>query len=81
MRKVDVRFSYSYAQIARVNPHLHFPTIQVKIMDINDHYPIFDSVSYEISIPENTSPGTDIISVSATDADDGDFGDITYKIA
>ena len=56
-------------------------TIQVKIMDINDHYPIFDSVSYEISIPENTSPGTDIISVSANDADDGDFGDITYKIA
>jgi len=54
---------------------------KVKIMDINDHYPLFESVSYEISIPENTSPGTDIISVSATDADDGDFGDITYKIA
>ena len=50
-------------------------------MDINDHWPMFESVSYEISIPENTSPGTDIISVTATDADDGDFGDITYKIA
>lgn len=49
-------------------------------MDINDHYPIFEPVSYSISIPENTSPGTDIISVSATDADDGEFGDITYKI-
>ena len=50
-------------------------------MDINDHWPMFESVSYEISIPENTSPGTDIISVTATDADDGDFGDIIYKIA
>lgn len=80
----EVAEEYSMSITARDHgidqQHFSLAEFKIVIMDINDHYPLFDPPSYAISILENTSPGTDIITVSATDADDGPFGDITYEI-
>lgn len=42
--------------------------------------PVFSQSSYEASVKENAPAGTHIITVNATDDDDGDFGKITYSL-
>ncbi len=49
---------------------VHVLQIQVSVLDINDNRPQFTQALYEVSIGENTAPGTDIITVTATDLDE-----------
>ena len=86
---IDFYFHFSkdstYSAVTQTVPNSYLivtlrPLLQVKVMDINDHYPVFFPSTYSTEIQENTSPGTDILQVSATDDDDGYFGDITYRI-
>ncbi|XP_031427727.1 protocadherin beta-16-like isoform X16 [Clupea harengus] len=44
-------------------------TIHLKISDVNDNRPIFESVFYTASVDENISPGVSIYTVRAGDAD------------
>ncbi len=37
--------------------------------DVNDNTPIFPNTSYEVTVPENTSVSTVLLSVTANDAD------------
>ena len=55
-------------------------TIEVMVLDENDNIPSFSDVSYTISIPENISPGSMILTVSANDSDSGSNGAISYSI-
>lgn len=43
----------------------------IRVIDINQYRPQFLKHQYEAYIPEDTPPGTEIISVSATDNDQG----------
>ncbi|XP_015270777.1 PREDICTED: protocadherin Fat 2 [Gekko japonicus] len=43
----------------------------IRVIDINQYRPQFLEHHYEVHIPEDTPPGTEIISVSATDNDHG----------
>ncbi|XP_031697657.1 protocadherin beta-16-like, partial [Anarrhichthys ocellatus] len=52
--------------------------IHVTVLDANDNAPVFSQAVYEASLPENAPSGTLIITVSASDADTGPNGDITY---
>ncbi|XP_077387719.1 protocadherin gamma-A12-like isoform X46 [Festucalex cinctus] len=52
--------------------------IHVKVLDANDNAPVFSKAVYKASLPENSPPETIIIKVSATDADEGVNGDVTY---
>ncbi|XP_062250329.1 protocadherin gamma-A11-like [Platichthys flesus] len=52
--------------------------IHVTVLDANDNAPVFSQVVYEASVPENSPPDTVVIKVSATDADEGVNGDVTY---
>ncbi|KAK2912906.1 protocadherin-16-like [Channa argus] len=54
--------------------------VNVKLQDINDNEPVFEKNFYNVSIKENTAPGTCILEVTATDADGGSFGSITYSL-
>ena len=56
-------------------------TVRVNILDENDNAPIFQKDSYDLSIAENTLIGTSLIRVSASDADNGDNGDVRYRFA
>ncbi|XP_068445965.1 protocadherin beta-16-like [Clinocottus analis] len=53
--------------------------IHVTVLDANDNAPVFSKAIYEANLPENASSGTVIITVSASDADAGPNGDITYN--
>ncbi|XP_068571565.1 protocadherin gamma-A11-like [Cebidichthys violaceus] len=52
--------------------------IHVTVLDANDNAPVFSQAVYKASLPENSPPDTIVINVSATDADEGVNGDVTY---
>ncbi|ESO04707.1 hypothetical protein HELRODRAFT_191702 [Helobdella robusta] len=55
--------------------------VRVYIMDSNNHPPVFTNPNYQsITIPETTKPDTNVMRVTATDEDTGDFGKIVYYI-
>ncbi|XP_041845381.1 protocadherin beta-16-like isoform X20 [Melanotaenia boesemani] len=53
--------------------------IHVTVVDANDNVPVFSQTVYKASLAENSPVGTAVISVSATDADEGLNGEITYE--
>ena len=56
-------------------------TVEISVMDINDNSPVFDPSSYSITVYENASINSTIISVTTTDVDaDGPNSDISYSI-
>ncbi|XP_035768852.1 protocadherin Fat 4-like [Neolamprologus brichardi] len=54
--------------------------IHVTVVDANDNAPVFSQAVYKASLPENSSLDTPVIKVSATDADEGVNGDVTYDL-
>ncbi|XP_076002325.1 protocadherin-16 [Genypterus blacodes] len=54
--------------------------VNVVLQDINDNEPVFERSFYNASIKEDAAPGTCILEVTATDADGGSFGSITYSL-
>ncbi|XP_075902605.1 protocadherin gamma-A11-like isoform X47 [Nelusetta ayraudi] len=53
--------------------------IHVTVLDANDNAPVFSQAVYKASLPENSPLDTVIVTVSATDADEGVNGDVTYE--
>ncbi|XP_070693491.1 protocadherin gamma-A11-like [Pempheris klunzingeri] len=53
--------------------------IHVTVLDANDNTPVFSQAVYKASLPENSPLDTVVVTVSATDADDGVNGDVTYE--
>ncbi|XP_063046160.1 protocadherin gamma-A11-like [Engraulis encrasicolus] len=54
--------------------------IHVTVLDVNDNAPAFTHALYKATISENAQKGTIVTTVSATDADHGSNGKITYSI-
>ncbi|XP_034086616.1 LOW QUALITY PROTEIN: uncharacterized protein LOC117555760 [Gymnodraco acuticeps] len=54
--------------------------IHVTVLDANDNAPVFSQAVYKASLAENSPPDTIVINVSATDADEGVNGDVTYEL-
>lgn len=52
-----------------------------QLENINDEEPVFSSALYEAEVPENSPPATAVINVTATDADKGQYGVLTYSLA
>lgn len=48
--------------------------------DVNDNLPVFERRDYLVSVPEDTSPGTQVLAVFATSKDIGTNAEITYLI-
>uniref|UniRef100_A0A8C5DLA9 Protocadherin gamma-A10-like n=1 Tax=Gouania willdenowi TaxID=441366 RepID=A0A8C5DLA9_GOUWI len=53
--------------------------IHVTVLDANDNAPVFIQSVYEASLPENSPLDTLVITVSATDADEGINGEVKYE--
>ncbi|XP_036604454.1 protocadherin gamma-A4-like [Trichosurus vulpecula] len=54
--------------------------IRVTVLDINDNPPVFPQSEYSVSIPENVPKGTLLLTVNATDPDEGVNGEVTYSV-
>ena len=52
----------------------------VNLINVNDQSPIFEESMYSAEVEENAARGTPIITVKATDLDEGDFGKVTYQL-
>ncbi len=52
--------------------------IHVTVLDANDNAPVFSQDIYKVSLPENSPLDTVVVTVSATDADEGQNGEVTY---
>ena len=61
-------------------PRSNFVDVSVKILDENDNSPTFreEILGRNLSVSEDTSPGTVISKIQAQDADDGEYGKVTY---
>ncbi|XP_046717029.1 protocadherin beta-16-like isoform X2 [Silurus meridionalis] len=55
--------------------------IHVTVLDANDNIPVFSEPVYRVSLVENAPVGTEVITVTATDADEGPNGDVTYDLS
>lgn len=55
-------------------------TFAVRLSDVNDNAPVFLQNSYSVDVAENNSPGTPIVSISASDPDVGDNARLSYSI-
>ncbi|XP_039727993.1 cadherin-23 isoform X5 [Pteropus medius] len=60
--------------------HTGTATVFVTVLDVNDNRPIFLQSSYEASVPEDIPEGHSIVQLMATDADEGEFGRVWYRI-
>ncbi|KAM9064760.1 protocadherin gamma-A12 isoform X3 [Sarcophilus harrisii] len=54
--------------------------IRVAVLDINDNPPVFPQSEYSVSVPENVPKGTLLLTVNATDPDEGVNGEVTYSV-
>ncbi|ELW54093.1 Protocadherin beta-11 [Tupaia chinensis] len=55
--------------------------VRVVAVDINDNSPEFEQLFYEVKIPENSIPGSLVVTVSAGDLDSGTNGEIWYTFS
>ena len=55
-------------------------TLEVLVSDINDNAPRFSQASYQAVVPGNAGVGVSVLTVRATDADDGANRAVTYSL-
>ncbi|XP_074530802.1 protocadherin alpha-8-like [Halichoeres trimaculatus] len=55
--------------------------IIIRVLDVNDNVPIFTKSLYKTSITENVPIGASVVTVTATDADEGPNGDVSYSLS
>ncbi|XP_069027791.1 protocadherin gamma-A11-like isoform X44 [Embiotoca jacksoni] len=54
--------------------------IHITVLDVNDNAPVFTQTVYKAGVKENSDKGTLITKVSASDADKGSNGEVSYVI-
>lgn len=47
--------------------------LSVRVIDVNDEAPVFQRAEFEAQVMENKGPGTSVLTVTATDKDQGLF--------
>ncbi|KAL6474024.1 hypothetical protein MHYP_G00175850 [Metynnis hypsauchen] len=55
--------------------------LNVSVLDANDNVPVFTHPVYEVSLPENAALDAMVVQVSASDADEGPNGEVTYEFS
>ncbi|NXE42701.1 PCDG7 protein, partial [Ptilorrhoa leucosticta] len=53
--------------------------IRVTVVDANDNTPVFSQAEYMVRVPEDVSVGSILVTVTATDADEGLNGHVKYS--
>ncbi|XP_036404252.1 protocadherin alpha-8-like [Megalops cyprinoides] len=54
--------------------------VTINVIDVNDNAPIFSSPLYKVRVSENVPFGTTILTLNATDLDEGVNGEISYSL-
>lgn len=59
---------------------LRSPQVVIQVLDVNDCRPQFSKPQYSTSVYENEPAGTSVITMLATDQDEGSNGQLTYSL-
>ncbi|XP_054143742.1 protocadherin gamma-A10-like [Melozone crissalis] len=54
--------------------------IRVMVLDANDNAPVFSQAEYTVRVPEDVPVGSVLVTVKATDADEGPNGHVKYSL-
>ncbi|XP_058705087.1 protocadherin gamma-A10-like [Poecile atricapillus] len=54
--------------------------IRVTVLDANDNAPVFSQAEYTVRVPEDVPVGSVLVTVTASDADEGLNGEIKYSL-
>ncbi|KAM7418177.1 hypothetical protein PAMA_017701 [Pampus argenteus] len=70
-RRLDAARRSNYNLTVRVTDGHQSATTQayIRVLDMNEHRPVFLKTLYEVRVPEDTSPWKDILQINAQDAD------------
>ncbi|XP_075279271.1 cadherin-23 isoform X3 [Opisthocomus hoazin] len=78
---------YTLTAVARDNPgdvssnrRENSVQVLITVLDINDFRPQFSKSQFSTSVYENEPAGTSVITMTATDLDEGDNGVVTYSV-
>ncbi len=61
-------------------PLSNHATANITVRDVNDNSPVFTQISYAALISESSQIGTEVVTLTAVDADTGDNGRVTYSV-
>ncbi|XP_044756698.1 cadherin-87A [Coccinella septempunctata] len=54
--------------------------VLLQVKNLNDNSPQFETDIYNVTVEENAPKGTKILTVSASDLDKGEYGEVTYEL-
>ncbi|NXH57671.1 PCDGA protein, partial [Rhabdornis inornatus] len=54
--------------------------IRVNVVDANDNAPVFSQAEYTVRVPEDVAVGSVLVTVAATDTDEGLYGSVKYSL-
>ena len=75
----ETKDNYSVVVSASDGPNVGHVTVIVTVTDVNDNGPVWSADSLQVNITENQTPGNNVIGrLSATDADEGMNGTVTF---
>ncbi|CAH2075509.1 unnamed protein product, partial [Iphiclides podalirius] len=78
--RLDVHYFRVVAQDDTFPPRSGTTTLQINVLDCNDHAPVFEMQQYEASVREGASAGTTVLTLKATDQDIGNNAQVEYSI-
>ncbi|XP_049324665.1 protocadherin gamma-A12-like [Astyanax mexicanus] len=55
--------------------------INITVLDANDNAPVFSQSTYRVNLPENCGIGTSVVTISASDIDEGMNGEVVYEFS
>ncbi|XP_053935254.1 protocadherin gamma-A5-like [Cuculus canorus] len=53
--------------------------LRVTVLDVNDNAPVFSQAEYTVRVPEDVPVGSTLLTLTATDADEGTNGHVKYS--
>ncbi|KAL8207011.1 UNVERIFIED_CONTAM: Protocadherin Fat 4 [Gekko kuhli] len=82
-KRLDRERRSKYSLLVRADDGLQSSDmrINITISDVNDHIPTFSKPWYSFDITEDTTPGSLVAAILATDEDSGVNGEITYTVS